>query len=154
MQRRNFIASFLALLAGNGFSAPQAPAAVTQPLIPRKIPPPRSETNPYLADWLRIPQQPLLEISEVPTSDHETATLLFQHIQKGTPIPITYHGGTEPNKQRTITPILLFHKISEPKLISASQVFSVSASTPFTYLLAYCHLRHNTRTFRLDRIEI
>lgn len=156
MQRRNFIPTLLGIISGTWITTSQAPAKVTQPHTPKKISSSRSVVLPYIAEWLRIPQQPLLELSEVPTTDRETASVLFHHIHKGTRISITYHGGTEPNTKRSITPVLLFQKIANPyALVNYPTPFDPSMiEVPPTYLLAYCHLRKATRTFRLDRIEI
>ena len=157
MLRRNFIAIISAALfpKSQGRSTTPTPHLVTNPLSAKPV----SPTNPipaHLAEWLRIPQQPILTSDEVALEEQDMATLILQHIHTGNPITITYHAGTSPGHSRTITPVLLFQKIENPyALINYPTPFDPSMiEIPPIYLIAHCHLRQTTRTFRLDRIEI
>jgi DNA polymerase III epsilon subunit family exonuclease len=59
---------------------------------------------------------------------------LREAIREGRPIELIYEKSGGERSRRTITPI------------------SAYAAGPYTYLVAYCHLRGDQRTFRVDRI--
>ena len=130
-----------------------------EPLTSRRnsSPPPPAVAIPlsHLEEWLRIPIQPLRHISEVSEDVRRVASPILRHLGTGTSLHFTYDAGTTPGRTRNVTPIMLFHKIENPYILTDQPAGTPPAekSEP-TYLLARCHLRKQTRTFRLDRINI
>jgi len=87
--------------------------------------------------------KPLTTLEEIPPLYRERAALVMQAIRKGKSLKISYQKGSTPGQTRTITPALLFQKIDDNMV-----------STGAIYLMAHCHLRHHSRTFRLDALVI
>ena len=102
MHRRNFITTIATLLPSSWAILPQAVRGYSSP----KIPIAGSGPPPWLADWLRLPMQPLLHLSDIPANEKATAAILLRHIGTGTPLEFLYHGGTSPGKSRRLTPLL------------------------------------------------
>ncbi len=123
-----------------GYSSSQIPVAGSGP-------------PPWLADWLRLPMQPLLHLSDIPANEKASAAILLRHIGSGTPLEFLYHGGNSPGKSRRVTPVLLFRKIDDRPILTEQPYPFDPTRIPVepTYLLAHCHLRKQSRTFRLDR---
>ncbi len=72
MHRRNFITTIATLLPCSWAILPQAvrgtvcPTGYSSPQIPIA----GSGPPPWLADWLRLPMQPLLHLSNIPANDN------------------------------------------------------------------------------------
>lgn len=100
-------------------------------------------TPSWLEEWLSRPIQPVLDHLDMTGRIHEEI-INWAHLRKAmhrrSSLTIHYHGGTEPGRLRRITPALVFHKLDDDGI-------------PPLYVLAWCHLRKEHRTFRLDRMR-
>jgi len=137
MNRRPFLQLILAAIG-----IPRAASATARPPT---SPPAGGEPDfpAALETWMRQPIQPVLHrlnLSGRTESEVITCVQLWDAIHRRATVTLRYHGGSHPGERRTITPALVFHKID-------------GSGTPPLYVLAWCHLRREHRTFRLDRMR-
>jgi predicted DNA-binding transcriptional regulator YafY len=86
-----------------------------------------------LKNWQKALRKP------VRTSREPLVNLLLEASKNGEYVEIIYSGGSTPGTKRSIVPV---------------QLFSVKGYDDSIYLEAICDLRKETRTFRLDRLEL
>ncbi len=112
---------------------PAAVPGTALKIAPPPEPPPVPvliEPEPWLAEWqaaLRIP---------VVHSDDPTERFFLRALRQNQPVSFTYLGGSAPGMVRDVHPVLLFRLDGYRS----------------AYLTAYCQLRQEIRTFRLDRV--
>lgn len=87
------------------------------------------ETLDFPPGWKRIPRIPVI------ASTLPEARAVLEAIHTGETITFIYEGGTTPGVRRRVSPGFLFMLEGYPHL----------------YFSAYCHVRGENRTFRLDR---
>ncbi len=92
---------------------------------------------------------PRLSFNDLATTVHTDeerfhGRLILGHIENQTDFEFRYLGGRNPGNSRRVLPILLFSKI---------ELSRPATDLHMIYLLAFCHTRQQTRTFRLDRIS-
>jgi predicted DNA-binding transcriptional regulator YafY len=85
-----------------------------------------------LMDWSKAPRQSIRE-----SSNHVIRSILAAK-KNSAPMDIRYMGGSAPGEMRRITPV---------------DIFTVKGYSDI-YVSAYCHVRNEERTFRLDRLHI
>lgn len=94
---------------------------------------PNNLTNKVsLCDWNKQVRYPTLD------SQDPTIMQLLKGAQSQQPLAFFYFGGSSPRQLR---------------LVTVESVFSIENS-PHRYVAGYCHLRHQHRTFRSDRISL
>lgn len=136
MQRRNFLTTLLTSL---GFFVPSSALSANRFSTSTSIE--HQDLPVYLQEWLRQAMRPLNFLDDIPHAERKHAAPILQALHTGQALSIRYLKGSTPGQIRTITPTLLFHKIDDNR-----------NPTGAIYLLAHCHLRQQSRNFRLDAI--
>jgi hypothetical protein len=107
------------------------------PWITRANPPtpPQLDDCPeWLRQWRLLPHHPIWESAE------PLIQRLLHHLQAGSPLTVTYDGGSRPGHSRSFTPVSVF-RVTE------------QSDAP-VYVSGWCHDRQAFRTLRLDRLKL
>lgn len=118
------------LVAGLDHHLPPTPLKIALPPTPPPVP---IVIQPdWVAAWQTTPRIPLLR------SDDPAERFFLRALRKNQPVTFTYDGGSEPGLVRDVHPLFLFRMDGCRR----------------AYLTAYCRVRQELRTFRLDRVHL